>query len=469
MRTHIHIIFGKNHQIQGGIKNTDVRRKGFISSCTTSKGGVDGDSMDEFERAVEEIYEALEGNMDREEIRKTLRKWIVGYKLSLDEAKRGIIVNYGGSNKLLDGKFKKLNELRAGEGRLNLRVKVLSINEKVHGEGETRKKYYYGMVGDDTAVLPFTAWNLNVNIRKGDCIEIKNAYTKEWRGQIQVTIGQNTRVEILPPDSVKVRSEIRKAKVKDLHPRMGLVEVAGKILNVEKRTIVVDGNERDIYTGIFADDTGEIPFTSWDTPVEKGSTLRISGAYVSTFRGMPQLVFDSRSTIREENMEIKIKETPVPIESLEGKGGFNVLLEGVIIDVKDGSGLIYRCPECGRVISGSGCPVHGRVKPVADLRIKAILDDGTGAVMCLFNREQTEKILGKSLEEVIDMVKDNLGNPSVILDMVEDKLIARPMKVRGNVMNDEKYGLRMLIKDFEMINMDDIAKKAEKMLDEMGW
>ena len=66
-------------------------------------------------------------------------------------------------------------------------------------------------------------------------------------------------------------------------------------------------------------------------------------------------------------------------------------------------------------------------------------------------------------------MKENLGNPTVIMDMVEDRLFARPMRVRGNVMNDDKYGLRMLVKDFELLSMEDIAKKAEQLLEEMGW
>ncbi len=425
--------------------------------------------MDEFERAVDEIYQALDGKVERDTIRRELRKWITQFGVGLNEAMRGVISKYGGDVRRASLGDKKIADLKPGEGRVNVKVKVLSVNPKEYEVDGVRKRMYYGMLGDETGVIPFTAWNLSMDIRKGDCIHIKNAYTREWQGQVKLMIGQNTRIELLPPDSVKVKSVVKPAKIVELHPRMGLVEVLAKVLSVEKRNVEVDGEPREVYSGILADDTGEIPFTSWDVPVESGDVLRISGAYVSTFRGMPQLVFDTRSEVRKEDVDIEVKEFPVQIESLEGKGGFNVLLEGVIIDVKDGSGLVYRCPECGRVLTGGMCPIHGKVKPSPDLRIKAILDDGTGAVMCIFNREQTERILGKTLDEVIDIVKENLGNPTVIMDMVEDKLFARPMRVRGNVMNDDKYGLRMLVKDFELLSMEDIAKKAEQLLEEMGW
>ena len=425
--------------------------------------------MDEFENSIEEIFTALHGKMDREWIKKELRRWIAIYGLPLTEAKRGIISKYGGDVSSISGSLRKINELRPGEGRVNLRAKVISINSKERNVEGARKIMHYGILGDETGTIPFTAWTLDVELRKGDCVEIKNAYTREWQGHVKLVIGNNTKVSLLPPNSVEVKMEVKPAKIVELHPRMGLVEVVGKILHVEKRNVEVDGVLRDIYSGIIGDETGEIPFTSWDIEVHNNEVLKIKGAYVSTFLGMPQLVFDSRATVEKLDKEIEVKEIPVHIESLEGRGGFNVLIEGVVIDIKKGSGLIYRCPECGRVLTSSICPVHGKVTPEPDLRIKAVIDDGTGAVMAIFNREQTEKILDMNLNEAIDKVRENLGNPSVITEMVEEKMIARPMQLRGNVMNDEKYGLRMLVKEFEFLNLEYIAQKAEKMLEEMGW
>ena len=425
--------------------------------------------MDEFERAVEDIFTALNGKMERDWIRKELRRWIAVYGLPLMEAKRGVISKYGGDTSSVSGVFRKINELKPGEGRVDLRAKVISINSKERNVDGMRKIMYYGILGDETGTVPFTAWVLDVELRKGDCIEIKNAYTREWQGHVKLVIGNNTKVSLLPPNSVEVKMESKPAKIVELHPKMGLVEVVGKVLHVEKREVEVDGVTREIYSGVLGDETGEIPFTSWDIEVKKGNVLKISGAYVSTFLGMPQLVFDSRATIEKVEKEIEVKEIPIQIESLEGKGGFNVLIEGVVIDIKSGSGLIYRCPQCGRVLKSSICPVHGKVTPEPDLRIKAIIDDGTGAVMAIFNREQTEKILGMTLDETINKVRENLGNPSVIQEIVEGKMIARPMQLRGDVMNDEKYGLRMLVKEFEFLNLEYIAQKAEKMLEEMGW
>jgi len=425
--------------------------------------------MDDMEKHIEDIYRALGGKVDRDVIARELRNWIVNFKIPIAEAKRSIVSKLGGDPNKLVGNEKKISELEIGEGRVDLKAKVISINSREYEIDGIRRKMFYGILGDETGTIPFTAWRLEIELRKGDCVEIKNAYTKEWQGSPQLVIGTNTRVSLLPPDAVNVKLSISPRKIIELYPRMGLVEVVAKILDVQEKEVTVDGVPRKVFDGIIGDDTGEIPFTSWDVKVRKGDTLKISGAYVRSFRGMPQLVFDPRATITPVNIEMEIREIPVTIESLEGKGGYNVLVEGVIIDVKKGSGLIYRCPECGRVLTSSNCPEHGKVIPVPDMRIKAILDDGTGAMMCIFNREQTERILGITVDDALRIVQENFGNPMVIREMIEEKLIAVPMRVRGNVLSKEKYGLTMLVRDFEFLDVDDIAKKAEGMLEDLGW
>ncbi len=422
---------------------------------------------EDVDAVVESIYTALGGKVDKEKIKEEVLNAVKHYRIDMREIKRFVIQKLGGD--VSSAELRRLGDLLPGEGRITLRVKILSINSKEYEIDGTKRIMHYGLMGDESGVLPFTAWTLDTELKKGDCVEIKNAYTKEWQDRVKVVIGQNTRVSLLPPNSVKVKSSSKKAKIVELYPRMGLVEVVGKVISVDKRNITVEGVPREVYSGVLADETGEILFTSWDGEVKEGEVIRVSGAYVSTYRGMPQLVFDSRSQIKREDMDIEIKTTPVDIESLEGKGGLNVLIEGVIIDIRDGSGLIYRCPECGRVLNGTTCSVHGRVNPKPDLRIKAIVDDGTGAVLCLFNRELTEKIMGFSLSEAVEKVKANMGNTSVIMDEIEEKLIASPIILRGNVVNDDKYGLKMFVNSFEKPKLDDISAKAEKLLEEMGW
>ncbi len=422
--------------------------------------------MSDFDNYVEDIYTALGGIVDRETIARELKK-LLDMKVPITEARNTVITRFGG-NPMGMPVDKKVAEIVGNERSVNMRLKILSVNSREYEGKDGRRIMYYGIVGDETGTIPFTAWRADIAFQKGDSIEVRNAYAREWQGKPQLVFGNNTRIQLLSED-IKVKSTVREAKVVELKPNMGLVDVRVKVVESTKKEVEVGGNKREISEGIVGDETGKIPFTAWDMDIHQGDILHISGAYVRPFRGLPQLVFDNRALVEKLDEDIEVNEIPVPIENLEGRGGYNVLVEGIVIDVKDRSGLIYRCPECGRVLSSTICPEHGRVTPKPDLRIKAVLDDGTGGMVCIFDRAQTEKILGFGIDEALKKIQENFGNAGVIKDIIEEKLIAMPLRVRGNVISKEKYGLTMLVKDFEILDVKEIAKKAEKMLEEMGW
>ena len=128
---------------------------------------------------------------------------------------------------------------------------------------------------------------------------------------------------------------------------------------------------------MLADQSGKIAFTAWsDFNLKEGEVIRISGAYIRSWRGVPKINFDERMelerlsddylpTIDELNSEMVTQIDRI----LEIGGGMDVAVEGFILDIKDGSGLIARCPECKRVLRDGECMVHGTQDGVADLRV----------------------------------------------------------------------------------------------------
>ncbi len=152
--------------------------------------------------------------------------------------------------------------------------------------------------------------------------------------------------------------------------------------------------------------------------------------------------------------------TPVVVTTIEdlankGKEIGDCTVRGIIIDVKQGSGLVIRCPECKRVMQRNICRLHGNtVKGVPDLRIKVALDDGTGAIIVILHREITEKITTHTLDYYRAMVCETANPDSVRADIME-KVIARPIEVRGRV-NIDDYGLMMIATDAKII---DVAKE----------
>jgi replication factor A1 len=159
-------------------------------------------------------------------------------------------------------------------------------------------------------------------------------------------------------------------------------------------------------------------------------------------------------------------DTVVPIEELERRGGAqSVAVQGIVIEVREGSGLVFRCPECRRVVRKGACGVHGRVEATPDLRVKAVVDDGTGSLSVVIGRELTEALLGKTLEQCKALAQEAF-DAEVVRDLLADRLVARPVRVAGNVLSDD-FGLMMICSRVTDVEVD-VRAEASALLEQLG-
>lgn len=417
--------------------------------------------------------------MSEEVVERELENYLTVYRVSLDTAKRSIVRKYGGSPaRLAVGVMKPVKELQPDEPSVNLLCRVVSLNaRKLEQDGGT-KEIYYGILGDESGTVPFTAWETRgLNIHVGDVIRIQNAYTKEFRGQVQVNLGIRTSVTQEEGVTMEVPSgeggPPTSRKVSEVQEGMSNLSLVARVLNVERREVEVRGEAKTVFSGMLADETGKLQFSSWhDFGLHEGDVLRVEGGYVSSWRGLPQLSFDERASVE------RLKETSLPpVEELDRSrrlwieelvqrgGGVDVLVRGIVVEVKEGSGLVYRCPQCNRVVRKGICRVHGEVQGDADLRTKAIVDDGSGALTTILGRELTEELLGKRLEDCIGEAKEAMDQ-EIIRDRLGDLLIAQPFEARGNVTSDD-YGLMMIVRSSKILQVD-IQQEAKSLLEELG-
>lgn len=139
-------------------------------------------------------------------------------------------------------------------------------------------------------------------------------------------------------------------------------------------------------------------------------------------------------------------------------------VRGIIIDIKPGSGIMMRCPVCKRSLyKGQICRMHNTVKGIPDLRIKAAIDDGTGAMIVILHREITEKITKHTLEWYQAQIGET-GNPDEPRHDIMEKLIARPVEIRGRV-NIDDYGLVMIATEARVIDIEKEMAEARARLD----
>ena len=105
------------------------------------------------------------------------------------------------------------------------------------------------------------------------------------------------------------------------------------------------------------------------------------------------------------------------------------------------------------------CTVHGKVEVINDLRIKLIIDDGSGAINTILNKEITEKILNKTIEECKKISNDEL------IKEITDKIFTKRMIITGNALSDN-FGTTLIAKDADIVNID-INKEIKKINQEL--
>ena len=423
---------------------------------------------------VDEIMEILDDeakkNVSRQELEKEFEKFME-YGVPTEQAKQTLVKKYGGaavftgSSTPTSEERTLISELKPNQYSVKLLGHVIAINPKeITVKGEN-KKIFYGIIGDESGTIPFTSWT-ELPVEKGDVVEVQNAYTREWQGAVQLNFGDRVHVEKTDKDRLpKDAFEPKEVTVGTLHSGMGRVDVKARILDINEREVTVSGEKKNVFSGTIGDETGKAQFTSWhDFKIKKGDVLRISGGYVKTWKGIPQLTFDSNANVEKlEKKEIAKKDIEVnsmPIHELvEKRGALDVEVQGTVIDIRPGSGFVMRCSECNRVMMNDECSVHGKVDGTPDMRLKLVVDDGTGGVNSVINREISEKILGISMDDAKKMKEDELQ------EEIEKKLFAKKVSLRGNALGDD-FGTSIIASDIDFVEVN-ISKEAEKLVNSL--
>ncbi|GAB3683721.1 replication protein A [Salinarchaeum chitinilyticum] len=194
--------------------------------------------------------------------------------------------------------------------------------------------------------------------------------------------------------------------------------------------------------GLLGDPTGTVKFTKWATSdldeLEEGQAYRLGNVVTDEYEGQFSVKLNRTTTIEELDEEIEV-------------GDDSEEIDGALIDVQSGSGLIKRCPEeeCTRVLQNGRCSEHGDVEGEFDLRIKAVLDDGREAREVIFDQDATEALTGIELEEAKDMAMDALDTEVVAEEMTTD-VLGRYYRVSGPT-----FGRYLLVDEMERLGAPD--------------
>ncbi|MBE6528285.1 MAG: single-stranded DNA-binding protein [Thermoplasmata archaeon] len=427
---------------------------------------------------IQELLRVLGEKVDEETLEAELNKYLNEYHVNIDAAKRGIIRKYGGTetNTFVTGNslVKKVAELTGTEQNVDIIAKIVFVDEREITAKGLPKKIISGILGDETGTASFTVWDPGAAVlAKGSVYTFRNCYCKLWNDKVQINLGNRGKIE--PTDGIRLdlperqitasSTEIKIGKIKD---GMGNVTVTGKVISVEARQITAKGEQKTVFSGIIADDTGKIQFSAWnDFGIKEGESLCIANAYIRSWKGIPQLNMGDRCEVSRVDAVTDVIDTSNNRKTVEeiGRigGGLDVTLEGLVVDVRQGSGIIRRCPQCNRSMLNGACTTHGMVEGIMDLRLKVVLDDGTGAIGAIINRADTEKLTGVTLQAAQGLAA--IKGEGMVGREITSKILMKRITITGNVMSDD-YGPSMIVKSAQPVNVD-VEAEASALLDEV--
>ncbi|MFC6835678.1 Single-stranded DNA binding protein [Halomarina ordinaria] len=419
---------------------------------------------------IDQRAEALASDLgaDKEEVRADLQN-LLEYDVPVDEAVQSLRRKYGGGG---GGgstpSAKAVGEVTTEDASVTVTARVLTVGKRTIRYQGDDFTIFEGELADDSATISYTAWN-DFDLEPGATVTVGNAGVREWEGEPELNLGDSTDVTV-EGETLEVPYEVGgEAALDDLSPGDRGVTVEVVVAEVESRTIDGRDGPTDILSGVLADETARLPFTDWNPhpDLTEGASLRLADCYVREFRGVPSVNLSEFTTVTPLERTVEVSDS-APREAIgpavAAGGAYDIELVGSLLDVRDGSGLIQRCPECNRVIQNGQCRSHGQVDGEDDLRVKAILDDGTGTVTVVLDHDLTAAVYGGTLEDALEHARDAMDK-EVVAATIAERVVGDEYRVRG-VLSVDEYGANLDASEFERVE-ESAEDRARALLSEV--
>jgi replication factor A1 len=417
------------------------------------------------EAHAEELASDL--GVDKEEVREQLEN-LLAYSVPVDEAKGSIRRKYAGEGGG-DATPESVDvaDITTESGPVTVTARVLTVGTRTiryQGEDRTIRE---GELADETGVISYTAWE-DFGLEPGDSVTVGNASVREWEGEPELNVGGSSTVTVATeavetPYEVGGDRDLRELRAGD---RGRNIEM--HVLESDDRVIDGRDGETTIREGVLADGTARLPFTDWQArdALQEGADFRLEDVYVREFRGVPQVNLTEFTTVEPLDRAVSVPDAAPRLtvdEAVATGGMFDVEVVANVIAVRDGSGLIERCPECGRVVRNGQCRAHGEVDAEDDLRVKAILDDGTATVTAVLDADLTAEVYGGDIDEAREAATEAMDR-GVVAETIRERIVGREYRVRGDLSVDD-YGANLDVNEFERSD-DDPAERALDLLED---
>jgi replication factor A1 len=381
--------------------------------------------MTDVQQHAAEIHEQFSDTLDIsvEEVEERLDTLVNEYRVPAEEARRSVTSSYldeaGMDREELggDSEERTVESIEVPEQWVDLTVEVLQL-----WEPRSDSIAQVGLLGDETGTIKFTAWATSdlPELDEGSVYRLENLVTDEYEGRFSVKLNRTTSIEELDEeiDVPESGGGSEEREIAEIDAPEEWVDLTAKVTQLwEPRS------ESVAQVGLLGDPSGTIKFTKWATSdlpeLGEGSVYRLTNLVTDEYEGRFSVKLNRTTGIEQVDEEIEV-------------GDDAVTVEGALVDIQRGSGLIKRCPEddCTRVLQNGRCSEHGEVEGEFDLRVKAVIDDGTTVHETIFNQEATEELADITLDEAKEMAMDALDT-TVVADEIRGDVLGSYYRIEG--------------------------------------
>ena len=206
-------------------------------------------------------------------------------------------------------------------------------------------------------------------------------------------------------------------KIRDLLPGMRNVEFLGRVTQLfdVKDFQRADGSAGKVGSFLVGDDTGVIRVVCWGSQADilkqitSGTPVKVSGGLVrESQRGFKEVHLNDYSKIilnpKENVPEVKSYKAPRKTLKELQESDEQVEVIGTIVQVFDPK-FFEVCPQCGtrlKEVEGQWvCDEHSALMPDYSYLVNVFLDDGTENMRVVLFRNQAERLLSKTKEQMV--------------------------------------------------------------------
>ncbi len=268
----------------------------------------------------------------------------------------------------------------------------------------------------------------------------------------------------------------RQLKISDLVGGMRAVTIAGKVVKVGNViSYKKETREGKVATLFIADASGKMRVVLWDDKqiklvedgnIKEGDVVKVTKGMVRANQGFTEIHLNSFSeifvnppgiTMPEVSDKQQLHFIDKKIQELK-EADDHVAITGTVVQAFEPR-FYPGCPSCGKKAFPEGqnfrCAEHGVVNIEYIPVLNVFFDDGTDSIRVVAFRNQAEKVLGISKEEVQKFRE----NP-MLFEAYKQQLLGKQFKLVGKVTNNEMAGRNEFTTRFVLdLNPDQMARQ----------